>query len=364
MNSQETFLQIVRLGIGHYASRISGEIDWNDIQALAEQQGLFAIMVDGVERMPDNQRPPKPILLQWIGEVLQGYECRYELYRRAIAEMARWHNEHGFKMMVLKGYSCGMNWPKPEHRPYGDIDIWQFGQQKEADAALTAWFKSSSYSKVQEYVIDNSHHHHSVFYWRDFMVENHYDFINVYHHKSNVELEKVFQRLGQDDRHSVEVYGEKVYLPSPNLHALFLLKHTMNDFTSFSMTFRQLLDWAFHVEKYGEEIDWEWLTNTVEKYHMMDFYNTVNAICVEDLGFNVSIFNTVQFNPTLKERVLKDILNPKYSVEEPSYLIPRLIYKYKRWRGNAWKHEMCYNESMWSAFWYGVWGHLLKPKSI
>lgn len=347
-------LVLARLGIEHDSGTFSNDIEWNALQALAERQGLSGVIVDGVEKLPLEQRPPKPVLLQWIGEVLQGYEYRYELYRRAIAEMGAFYNQHGYKMMVLKGYACGLNWPKPEHRPYGDIDIWQFGHQKEADKAL----------KEKRIEVDNSHHHHTVFYWRDFMVENHYDFINVYHHKSNVELEKEFQRLGRDDSYSVELYGEKVYLPSPNLHALFLLKHTMNDFTSFSMTLRQLLDWAFHVEKYGNEIDWEWLKDMLEKYHMMDFFNTINAICVENLGFSVSTFRTIQFNPVLKERVLKDILEPKFTLEEPSHLIPRLIYKYKRWKGNAWKHEMCYNESMWSSFWSGVKSHLLKPSSL
>lgn len=355
MNSQESFLQIVRLGIGHSADRISGEINWEGIQALAERQGLSGVIVDGVEKLPLEQRPPKPVLLQWIGEVLQGYEYRYELYRRALAEMAEFYNSHGYKMMILKGYACGLNWPKSAHRPYGDIDIWQFGQQREADDLLV---------KEKRIIINNRHHHHSVFYWRDFMVENHYDFINVHHHKSNVDLEKIFKGLGSDDAHFDDVYGEKVYLPSPNLHALFLLKHTMNDFTSFSMTLRQILDWAFLVEKHGKEIDWEWLIGMFEKYHMLDFFYIVNAICVEDLGFSASLFPAVQSQPELKERVLKDILCPKYRVEEPARLLPRLIYKYKRWRGNAWKHRMCYNESMWSAFWYGVWGHLLKPESI
>lgn len=355
MSEYDPFFQLVRLGIGHRTDQISSDIDWNYIQALAEWQGLSGVMVDGVEKLPLKQRPPKPILLQWIGEVMQGYEYRYELYRRALAEMAEFYNSHSLKMMVLKGYACGLNWPKPEHRPYGDIDIWQFGQQKEADEML---------EKEKGIEVDDSHHHHTVFSWRDFLVENHYDFINVHHHKSNVELEKEFQRLGQDDTHAVEVYGEKVYLPSPNLHALFLLKHTMNDFTSFSMTLRQLLDWAFHVEKHGKEIDWEWLNGILEKYHMKDFFNTVNAICVEDLGFPTSSFPVMLYNPDLKKRVLNDILSPKYTLEEPSRLIPRLIYKYKRWRGNAWKHKMCYNESMWSAFWSGVWGHLLKPRSI
>lgn len=202
------------------------------------------------------------------------------------------------------------------------------------------------------------------------MVENHYDFINVYHHKSNSELEMILKELGLDDSHYVEMTdastgsATKVYLPSPNLHALFLLKHTMNDFTSFSMTLRQLLDWAFFVEKHSKEIDWKRLVGVLEKYHMLDFFNIINAICVEDLGFNASIFHNVQFKPGLKDRVLKDILEPEFSVEEPSSLFPRLAYKIKRWRGNSWKHELCYNESMWSTFWYGVWGHLLKPKSI
>lgn len=360
MKGHKTFLKLVRLGIGHYADRISDEIDWNIIQALAERQGLYAIILDGVENLSANQRPPQVMLLEWIGEVLQNYEVRYDAYRRILAEMAGFYNSHGFNMMVLKGYACGLNWPKPEHRPYGDIDIWQFGKQRDADKVL----------REKGIEVDNSHHHHSVYYWGEFMVENHYDFINVHHHQSNRGLEVIFKELGADDSHYVEVTCAstgsvaRVYLPSPNLHALFLLKHMMNDFTSFSMNLRQLLDWAFFVEKHTKEIDWKWLVGVLEKYHMLDFFHTINAICVENLGFEAIIFYSVQYKPELKDRVLNDILEPEFTVEEPSSLIPRLMYKYKRWRGNAWKHEMCYNESMWSAFWSGVWGHLLKPSSI
>lgn len=47
-------------------------------------------------------------MLEWIGEVLQGYEYRYELYKCVIAEMANFYNSHGYKMMVLKGYACSL----------------------------------------------------------------------------------------------------------------------------------------------------------------------------------------------------------------------------------------------------------------
>lgn len=361
MKAEEALLQLTRLGLGHYNNLQAEKMDWSAIKVLADKQGLTAMALDGIERLSDELRPPKVLLLNWIGEVMQNYEARYTEYEKAISSLAGFYNRHGYKMMVLKGYACSLDWSKPNHRPCGDIDIWQFGEQKKADAALDDWFKSL---KVQEFKIDKSHHHHTVFTWGDFMVENHYDFINVYHHKSNVGLEEIFKELGKDDSHFVELNGEKVYLPSPNLHALFLLKHTMNDFTSFSMTLRQLIDWGFFVEKHTKEVDWEWLISVLKKFHMMDFYNIISAICVEDLGFEACIFPIVQFQPDLKDKVLKDILYPKYSASEPSCLIPRLLYKYRRWQGNAWKQELCYSESRWSAFWSGVWGHLLKPKSI
>ena len=361
METKEAFLTLVRLGIGNPASKITQRVDWPAIQEFATNQGLYAIVLDGVEKLPAEQRPSQEFLLEWIGEVLQGYEYRYDACKQAIAEMAGFYNLHGLKMMILKGYACSLNWPNPNHRPCGYIDIWQFGKQKEADSTIT---------REKRIEVDNSHHHHSVFNWGEFTVENHYDFVNVYHHKSNADLEKIFKELGEDDTHYVEIKCAStgsatiVYLPSPKLHTLFLLKHMMNDFTSFSVNLRQVLDWAFHIKRYGKESDWNWMMSIIDKYHMTDFFNTINAICAEELGFAASMFPRVQYNPFIKDKVLEDIINPKYSFEEPKYLIPRLMYKYKRWKGNSWKHEMCYNESMWASFWSGVWGHLLKPASI
>ena len=355
MNNQDTFLQLDRLGIGHYADHITGEINWNDIQAIAEQQGLSAIIVDAVEKLPDNMRPPKPVLLQWIGETIQGFEFRFEQYKKAIGSLAGFHNQHGYKMMVIKGYACSLDWPKPEHRPCGDIDIWQFGKQKEVDALL---------AKEKGIKIDKSHHHHTVFYWSDFMVENHYDFINIHHHKSNVELDRVLKELAMDDSYSVELCGEKFYVPSPTFHAFFLMRHTMNHFASSEISMRQLLDWAFFVKAHGKEVDWKRVIAEYERFGMMRLFNVFNAICVEELGFNPTIFPMVQFEPQLKDRVLQEIISPSFAEDEPHWLLKRIVFKYRRWKANSWKHELCYKESMWSAFWSGVWSHLLKPMSI
>lgn len=371
----KTFLQVVRLGIGtSNDAKVLDDVDWVQLKALADVQGLSAVVLDGLYNDNANvlhgsegdtacdQRGanldlnvPKVLLLQWIGEVMQNYEDHYGLYRRTIAELAGWYNAHGYKMMVLKGFACSINWPKPEHRPCGDIDIWLFGRQKEADGLLTSDMGIN---------VDNSHHHHTVFNWQGFTVENHYDFINVYHHKSHVRLEKVLKELGMDDSHYLETEGTSIYLPSPNLHALFLLKHAALHFVGTELTFRQILDWAFFVKAYGREVDWEMIFEVLEEHGMMPMFNILNAICVEDLGIESTIFPVIHCDKTTKDKVLAEIFASSYQDDRGAGFFNRQTNRLRRWRANGWKHELCYKESRSSAFWAGVCGHLLKPKSI
>lgn len=353
----DTFLSLVRLGIGHQSSIEPSEFDWAALEDLAARQGLSAILVDGVEKLPDNMRPPKPVLLQWIGETLQGYEYRYELYRHVLDEMAGFYSGHQIKMMVLKGYDRSLDWPKPEHRPTGDIDIWLFGKQKEADELV---------KKEKRIKVDTSEHHHTVFYWKDFLVENHYDILTTSAVKTNKQLEPILKVLAMDNSRFTEINRDKVYLPSANFNALFLLRHMLMHFVAEGMTFRQILDWAFFWREHGKEVNDVWYKEVLEKYNMSSFFNIVNDICVEELGFDQRIFPSVQFAPGLKDRVLNDIFTPEFDWKDAhqSGLFPRILFKYKRWKGGSWKRKLCYGENDWQAFWQSVWMHILKPSSI
>lgn len=358
--NKETFLSLVRYGIGKASDiRTLKETDWRLIQIIAEQQGLSAIVLDGIDRITSHSAKsmieiPLELKMEWIGDVLQNYEQRYVAYENAIASLAGFYNTHGFKMMVLKGYACSLDWPKPEHRPCGDIDVWLFGQQKDADKALAG---------NKNLRIDGGQHHHTVFDWQGFAVENHYDFINVYHHPSHRGIETILKNLGKDDTHYVEIGGEKVYVPSPNLHALFLFRHALNHFASIGINLRNVLDWAFFVEKHTKEIDWNWLLEMIDEYYMREFFGCINAICVDDLGFSDSIFPSVQYLPKIKKRVLNDILNPEFTIEEPDGYCRKWIHKYRRWKGNRWKQKLCFKESAWSVFWSSMKVHLVKPKA-
>jgi hypothetical protein len=368
-NSQlkNILFELVRLGIGN-ASMFSfpKDIDWNSIETIAKQQEFLGVLVDGVQKLPQSNRPPQIIWLRWIGEVMQGYEQRYVLYKKAVADLGAWYHLHGYRMMLLKGLACGVNWPKPEHRPYGDIDIYLFGQYKEADALMVQEFKE------QGFKVDNSHHHHTVFQWQGFTVENHYDFVNVHVHRSSRELEGIFKGLAHTEDaflgHTDSTDNTDICLPPANLHALFLVRHMVSHFSGASMSLRQVLDWGFFVKAHHEEVDWKWLVGVLEKYHMKAFFDCVNAICVEDLGFHPSGFKGLRVQEVqgseMKQRVLNDTLSPEFSEETPKHVWKRVPFKYRRWRATRWKRELCYEDGQLHCFLGGVWNHLLKPAGI
>lgn len=351
----DAFLTLVRLGIGNAATASLPEsVDWDAIEAFARRHGLLGIVYDGVVSRSDSAESTGLLLetkLRWIGEVVQGYEQRYESYRKAVVDLASFYHSHGFRMMVLKGLACGINWPKPEHRPYGDIDVYLFGQYNEADALLTRDFGVR---------IDNSHHHHTLFKWEGFTVENHYDFVNVHVHRSSRELEAIFKRLAD----SCLPLAAYCLQPSESHHALFLLRHMVSHFTGASINLRQVLDWGFFVKAHHGSVDWQWLVEILDKYHMKDFYDCINAICVEDLGFDAAIFPDYQAAPIAKERILNDTLAPEFAECPPRFAWKRIPFKYRRWKANQWKRELCYYDDSLRTFLEGVWTHMLKPTEI
>ena len=84
----DMFLSLVRLGIGSRTDNDSellvngsDSVDWVALKALAERQGLSAVVLDGLNRVHDEEclvqgSMPQKLRLEWLGEVLQ-YEQRY-----------------------------------------------------------------------------------------------------------------------------------------------------------------------------------------------------------------------------------------------------------------------------------------------
>ncbi len=90
-HNEQALLRLVRLSLAADAVRedalLPTGIDWPALLAMAWRQGVSALVLDGLERLPESQRPPKPLLLQWIGRVAM-MEQLYAKHEQCIASLA------------------------------------------------------------------------------------------------------------------------------------------------------------------------------------------------------------------------------------------------------------------------------------
>ena len=49
-DTHKAFIALVRLGIGHSSDWLSDAIYWKTVREIAEEQGLSAIVLDGIEK--------------------------------------------------------------------------------------------------------------------------------------------------------------------------------------------------------------------------------------------------------------------------------------------------------------------------
>ncbi len=346
MSSNEPLflLKLLRMAIGREKDvTLPAGIDWTDLLRLADRQGVSAIVADSISKA--NIALPSDVKFEWISRVIT-CENTYQLHEKTMMNLAELLREGGYKMMVLKGYGLSLNYPTPNHRPSGDLDIWMFGEEKSA----TSWLASNGID------IDNSHHHHQVFRFDRVMVESHYDFINVHTRPSSKRVEKRLKELAEKDT----MKKDGIYYPSADFNALFLLRHSASHFASTEMSLRQMLDWGFFFEKHHEEINWQEYLSYIKKEGMYRFYNLLATFCIRELGFDAVVFHELS-EDKLYRQFYDEIMTPSFSEHEDGSLLNALWVKPRRWWHNRWKNRLCFPDGLLVTFVNGIWAKLLKP---
>lgn len=165
-NDTRHFFQLLRSGLKPDCTpAVTGKISarqWDDIFRMAADQGVCAVIGDGMERLPEKLRPPRDIRLRWA-LTAERQEKRYRRQQDKTAKMAAAFAENGIRMLVLKGLGLSRDYPVPAHRECGDIDIYLFGASDEGDRLLLQM-------GAQPYFDVPKHSSHT---WDGILIENH-----------------------------------------------------------------------------------------------------------------------------------------------------------------------------------------------
>ena len=98
---------------------------------------------------------------------------------------------------------------------------------------------------------------------------------------------------------------------------------------------------------------------------MEQLLDAINAISAEVCGLDISLMPNTTRRTELERRILGDILHPEFSLTKPERGLLRIvIFKFRRWWANRWKHRLVYLDGLQHSFVTQTCSQHMKPKSI
>ncbi len=349
-NLQEAFLSLVRLGIDVNSSFPSKAVEWTAMKALAERQGLSAIVLDGIERMSECQQPPQLMLLTWIGQVMLEEE-RYAKQWDASCEMARLFASNGIRTYVLKGMVVSECYPKPQHRVSSDVDCFLLPDEGDADV----WENGNRLMEAAGYKVERGFYKNSSFHMSGLTVENHRYMVPFRGNRRLKNLERWLQaqfKNGSRGLSGSRIEGTELWRPPVMVSALFSIEHAYSHFLHEGLTWRHILDWMMFRSKHKEEINWQEFKSLIDEYGFRKFYDSYYRLGKYLVGEIPDSSLTIQ-----DKRMLADVWAELDLHETVRGVKGKLALVGNTWRAR-WKYHYFSEDSMLKALWIQVYGFL------
>lgn len=350
---KRVFLYLVRLGITLSDNTDSTEgwpkteEEWNDLKVLADQQGLAAVVLDGVDKCQNNVRIPAELKLKWIGESLRA-ESLSSLQCAVAKDVSKLFYRNGIRTYVLKGMIVAECYPKPNHRLSVDIDCYLLPDK----GVFDAWSLGNEQIEKKGLKVNRDFYKNSSFEISGVNIENHQYLTPFRGNERLIALEKFLQsQLKQYDGQDV-IEGTYLYRPPVMVSALFLIEHAYSHFLHEGLTWRMVLDWLLFSQKQHDEIEWDDFERKVDEFGFRRFYDALTRLGHYLQG---EIGDDDLSKP--EKKMLEDIWKPLDVHETVRGIKGKLALAGNTWRAR-WKYKYFSDLSMPQALWIQAKGFL------
>lgn len=247
----------VSLGTRDWMSRVPNDAQWETLFEESSRQAVTGVLLSGIERLPQEQRPPIDLLLEWIGEVLITEETN-KLHQKRAWELTAKFLSVGFRSCVLKGVGTGLLYLQPLRRQCGDIDLWVGGRRKD----VMAWLRSQCEIGHREW------HHVEAMLFEDVSVEVHFHPIWLYNPWYNRGLQRWFKE--QKPAQMVERETGFGY-PSVEFNAIYSLVHTFHHLMDEGVGLRHVVDYFYILKSIHTENKSTEVVTALQRFGLMRF---------------------------------------------------------------------------------------------
>ncbi|MBE6341044.1 MAG: hypothetical protein E7069_09975 [Bacteroidales bacterium] len=267
------FFELLQISLGtrDRFSRGPSVVEWQELFNEAQRQAVIGLLMIGVERLPNDQRPPRDVMLKWIGLTMTVEQISQMQQKRA-TELTEKVRELGFRSCVLKGVGIAQLYPNSLRRQGGDIDLWVDGERQGVLPKLST-----------QYNIGKTFSHHTdVEFFDDVKVEIHFRPSWLYNPVFNCRLQRFFERKKYE---AMQARAIGYNYPSVEFDAVYSLAHTFHHLLEEGVGFRHVIDYYYIIQNLPNEERPKTLT-AINSVGLGKFLSAMMYVLTEALGID------------------------------------------------------------------------------
>lgn len=279
------FLEHVKVGLWGEASanlnlnandNLFEGVEWEKTYLLAQEQLVQGLVLAGIEH--SDIKPPKELLLQWIGEV-QVIEQKNRSMNAFIADLIEKLQKNDVYAVLVKGQGIAQCYEKPLWRCSGDVDLFLSESNYERAKLLL----QPMASHVDDEGISAKHLGMTI---DGFVVELH----GTLHGGLSSKVDKELDDVLNDTFHGGNVRswnnnGVQIFLLGPENDVFYVFTHCLQHFYKEGVGLRQICDWCRLLYTYRDSLNYELLVSRIKRAGLMSEWKAFRALAIEYLGF-------------------------------------------------------------------------------
>lgn len=274
----QVFFALVRAGLWEQDVQLAsfGQVDFNEVYRLAEEQSVVGLVAAGIEHVKD-VRVAQHVALNFVGNTMQ-LEQRNLTLNSFLERLVQQLREKDIYALLVKGQGIAQSYERPLWRAPGDIDLLMsdINYKKAKDLLIPlASFVENEINYTQ----------HIGMTINSIEVELHGNLRSELYPRIDKELDKVKDEVfyGGNVR-SWKNGNTQVFLPGINCDVVYVFTHILQHFFKGGIGLRQICDWCRLLWAYKDIVDTKQLESRLRRMGLMSEWKVFGSLAVNSLG--------------------------------------------------------------------------------
>lgn len=284
-----------------------GEVDYEKILRISEEQSVVGLVAAGIEQIKDIKIPQKYVLL-FVGEALMLEKRNLDMNHDIEKLIPEMHKE-GINTLLVKGQGIAQCYERPLWRACGDIDLFLDNDN---------YRKAKSFFSAAQIISQEADYYkHISFSFSSWVLELHGTLRIGLWKKLDESLDKLQKLTFSSPRH-FRIWkngGAEIALPSPNNDVIFVFTHILQHFFREGIGLRQICDWCRLIWAYRDEIDSCLLDKRIKEMRLTSEWKAFASLAVGTLGMPADAMPLYDNAPRWSRKarkILRDALESRY----------------------------------------------------